>query len=207
MSVRNIQFSIGEFYHVYSRGVDKRLIFLDDNDRERFVRLLYAVNSDKSVQLSDYQGVALTDIPKGRCTCAIGVWCLMPNHFHLLIKELRENGLSEFMHRLLTSYSMYFNIKYKRHGTLFEKPFKAKHLSTDNYLKYQYSYIHLNPIGIIDSGWKEKVIKDKGCAKDFLSKYKYSSYQDYCGVVRQEGLILNKAEFPDYFIRVKILTP
>ncbi len=199
MPTRNIEFSIGEYYHIYSRGVDKRPIFLDDRDRERFVKLLYIANSDSSVHLSNYQGWVLASIPKGKCTCAIGAWCLMPNHLHLLMKEIIEGGISRFLHRLLVSYSMYFNKKYDRKGTLFETRFKVKHLNTDEYLKYIYSYIHLNPIGIIDSGWKQKVIADKVKAKDFLEKYPYSSYQDYSGVVRPEGAIINKAEFPEYF--------
>ena len=129
----------------------------------------------------------------------IGAWCLMPNHFHLLIREKTESGISTFMKKLLTSYSMYFNKKYHRTGSLFEGPFKAKHLDYDQYLKYQFTYIHLNPIGIVDSGWKEKRIEDKKKAKTFLDNYKYSSYSDYGGGKRLERNILNKEAFPEYF--------
>jgi hypothetical protein len=72
-------------------------------------------------------------------------------------------------------------------------------LDTDRYLKYQYTYIHLNPIGIIDKGWKKKQITNKEKAKKFLKEYKYSSYKDYIGEEREEGAILNKEEFPEYF--------
>jgi putative transposase len=123
----------------------------------------------------------------------------MPNHFHLLIKENKENGIAIFMQKLLTSYSMYFNFKYHRKGSLFEGPFKAKHLDYDQCLKYQFTYIHLNPIGIIESGWKEKNISNKKKGKLFLNNYKYSSYLDYCGPERPEGNILNKGAFPEYF--------
>ena len=199
MSTRTLEFSLSEYYHIYNRGVDKRPIFLDEADRERFVTLLYSANSDTSIYLSDYQGRALSKIPRGKQVVAIGGWCLMPNHFHILIKEVVENGISMFMQKLLTGYSMYFNKKYYRRGTLFESRFKAKHLNTDEYLKYQYTYIHLNPIGIIDKGWKKKEIVDKDKARKFLKEYKYSSYKDYVGEEREEGAILNKEEFPEYF--------
>jgi putative transposase len=110
-----------------------------------------------------------------------------------------ENGVSLFMKKLLTSYSMYFNAKYHRKGSLFEGPFKAKHLDYDQYLKYQFTYVHLNPIGIIDNGWKDKKIIDSKKAKVFLDNYKYSSYLDYCGQSRPERSILNKGAFPEYF--------
>ena len=74
MSTRNIDFSIGEYYHVYSRGVDKRPIFIDEDDHKRFVKLLYVANSDKVVHLSDHKGKDLADIVRGECVCAIGAW-------------------------------------------------------------------------------------------------------------------------------------
>jgi putative transposase len=92
------------------------------------------------------------------------------------------------------------NKKYKRSGALFEGKFKAKHADKDEYLKYLFSYIHLNPVKIIDPKWKETGISDKKRAKDFLSTYKYSSYLDYSSwKEREEGNILRKESFPDYF--------
>lgn len=196
---RGLEFSTGEYYHVYSRGVEKRKIFLDERDHQRFVSLLCVANSVTPVHLSKHQGRSLMEIPLGDSVTEIGAWCLMPNHFHLLLKEKTDSAISLFMKKLLTGYSMYFNAKYRRKGTLFEGNFEARHLNTDRYLKYQYAYIHLNPVGIIDTGWKEKNIKDKVEAKKFLVSYKYSSYQDYAGVKRDEGVIINKKSFPDYF--------
>ena len=196
---RSLEISLGQFYHAYTRGVDKRKIFMDDGDKDRFVKLLYTANSDKAVHLSNYQGQTLLEIPKGKEIVSIGAWVLMPNHFHLLLKEVTEGGLSLFMQKLLTGYSMYFNTKYHRRGTLFEGRFKAKDLYTDEYLKYQYVYIHLNPIGIIDAGWKDKQIENRMKAKKFLKNYKYSSYKDYVGENREESAILNKEAFPEYF--------
>jgi putative transposase len=130
----------------------------------------------------------------------IGVYCLMPNHFHLLIKEKTENGISLFMKKLLTAYSMYFNKCNKRSGRLFEGPFLATHANTDNYLKYLFSYIHLNPVKLIDPLWKEVGIKDLIKANKYISKYIYSSYLDYTGIERREHKIINRTAFPEYFL-------
>jgi len=196
---RNIEFGIGEYYHIYNRGTEKRKIFLDKGDHDRFVKLLYLANSSRSVHLSNYQGFALIEIPKGDSIVDVGTWALMPNHFHLLLKEKKENGISQYIHKLLTGYSMYFNKKYNRKGILFEGSFSAKHLDTDEYLKYQYAYIHLNPIGIVDAGWKEKKIKNRVAAKKFLSSYSYSSLRDYVGHKRDERAIIEPESFPSYF--------
>ncbi|MFA5934471.1 MAG: transposase [Candidatus Paceibacterota bacterium] len=210
---RKIVFSSGEYYHICSRGVDKRKIFLNKNDYEHFVKLLYLANSDKKFEFRETFGdngeKGIDDIQKGQDIVSIGSWCLMTNHFHILIKEniypevgppvKGRCGISIFMQKILTAYSMYFNTKYHRKGTLFEGKFNAKHLDNDNYLKYQFAYIHLNPISMIDSGWKKKEVTDFEKAKEFLSKYKYSSYLDYLGMDRQEGKIINKGVFPEYF--------
>jgi len=201
---RNIILSVGEFYHVYSRGTEKRIIFNDEYDYNRFVLLLHVCNNTDRVDLGDLlrQGLSLSEIfemEKGDAIVDIGVWCLMPNHFHLLLKEKKETGISVFMKKVLTAYSMYFNRKYHRTGSLFEGIFKAKHLDYDQYLKYQFAYIHLNPISLVDSGWKRKEIVDIEKAKEFLNNYKYSSYLDYLGVDRPERKIINRKEFPEYF--------
>jgi putative transposase len=196
---RNFIFSENEYYHVYNRGVEKRTIFQNKSDYKRFIALLLVANSDTPVDLNGCSNIPLSKLPRGNRLVDIGAWCLMPNHFHILIKEKQKDGISLFMKKLLTGYSMYFNIKYQRKGILFERPFRAKHLNTDNYLKYIYSYIHLNPIGIIDAGWKEKKIKDYKKTEDFLNSYEYSSFLDYLGKDRDEKLIINPEEFPEYF--------
>lgn len=196
---RNLVFAENEYYHIYNRGVEKRKIFLDEGGYKRFVFLLLTANSSTPVHLSNYKGLSLLEIPRGEPLVSVGAWCLMPNHFHLLVKEIKKDGISLFMKKLLTGYSMYFNTKYHRKGPLFEGTFSAKHLDTDNYLKYQYAYIHLNPVGIIDSGWKEKKIKNLQKVGDFLNSYKYSSLLDYLENERDEKIILVKKDFPEYF--------
>lgn len=200
---RNFKFSIGEFYHLYNRGNDKRIIFHQTNDYNRFLILLYLCNGANPVDISKHfsEGrsfAEILDIERGEQMADIGAYCLMPNHFHLLVREKKENGTSLFMRKLLTGYSMYYNKKYKRSGSLFEGKFKATHADKDEYLKYLFSYIHLNPIKLIDSEWKENGISDKEKAKQYLKDYKYSSYFDYI-TNNNEMNILNKFEFPDYF--------
>jgi len=199
--LRPITFSIGEFYHVYNRGTDKRKIFITNRDYERFIVLLYLANSNNSIRIDlrrqSFQD--LMEIDRGKNFVDIGAYCLMPNHFHILLREKTENGISLFMQKLTTAYTMYFNKKHERNGVLFQGVFKAEHLENDNYLKYMYSYIHLNPIKLIDPTWREKGIKNQSEAERFLEQYRYSSYPEYTNVNRKEKVIINKRAFPEYF--------
>lgn len=200
---RKFSFSIGEFYHIYNRGNNKSIIFTNEEDRKRFIKLLYVCNSTKAVVYKTVQGMPLEKIERGETLVDVGAYCLMPNHFHLLFREKRENGISKFMEKLSTSYSMYFNKKYNRTGKLLEGRFRATHVSSDKYLKYLFSYIHLNPVKLIDPNWKENKITDRVKAKKYLAEYKFSSYLDYMGVKREEEKILNKGTFPKYFLNFK----
>lgn len=195
---RKIKFSEGEYYHIYNRGVDKRDIFMDKADHDRFLLLLSICNSTEPVnigRMKDRQGPTLA---KQRIV-SIGAWCMMPNHFHLLVKEEIEGGISMFLHRLSTGYSMYFNKRYVRTGSLFGSRFQAKHADSDEYLKYLYSYIHLNPVKLIQPDWKEIGIENIEEAREFLNNYNYSSYKDYSGNSRVENEIINAKVFPEYF--------
>ena len=201
---RSITFAPGEYYHIYNRGTDKRLIFLDQADHERFISLLYLCNSGIPIHRSDHRVTSLDDIfliPKETSLVNIGAYCLMPNHFHLLLNEQSEGGISLFMQKLMTAYTMYFNKRHLRKGTLFEGSFQATHAQKDEYLKYLFAYIHLNPIGINAEGWKEHHIKDTKAAELFIQTYPYSSHLDYAklGSPRRQGVILNKLAFPEYF--------
>lgn len=200
---RKFDFSVGEFYHIYNRGNNKSNIFLNDSDRKRFQKLLYLCNSEKPVVFKTIQGVPLDKIERGRTIVSVGAYCLMSNHFHLLLREEKEGGISMYVEKLLTAYSMYFNKKTERTGKLFEGRFKATHADSDEYLKYLFSYIHLNPIKTIDSKWKENKITDREKAKQYLANYSYSSYIDYIGQGREECVILDKNAFPEYFDSIK----
>ena len=196
---RKIEISVGEFYHIYSRGVEKRKIFLDVSDRERFLKLLYLANGDRPYVFRLIKGQPLNTVVVGEKKTAIGAFVLMPNHIHILLKETREGGISSFMEKLLTGYSMYFNKRYNRVGPLFQSRFKAEHAHRDEYLKYLFAYIHLNPIKLFQPKWRDEGIKDARRAKKFLEQYTYSSYPEYVGDERPESIILSKKEFPEYF--------
>lgn len=199
---RNIELSINEFYHLYNRGTDKRVVFADTEDYERFIALLYLANSTTPVHVSNYQGLTLMEllsIEKNETLVDIGAYCLMPNHFHILVREKTENGISMFMQKIMTGYTMYFNKKHKRTGALFGGTFKAQHVVRDEHLKYLFAYIHLNPVKLIDLKWKKNGISDLGKSEAYLRNYQYSSYLDYLGHNRKEKLILTKKAFPEYF--------
>lgn len=200
MSIRKVEFAQGEFYHIYNRGNSKQKIFNHKSDYDRFINLLFLANSKNSFNFFNLlKSGHIYDLDRGDTLVDIGAYVLMPNHFHILITPKEEGGVSKFMQKLTTGYVMYYNQKYKRTGGLFEGKFKSQYLDTDRYLKYIFSYIHLNPIKLLESKWKELGIKDKNKGLDFLKGYAYSSYPDYKEGGREQGVILNREPFPNYF--------
>ncbi len=196
---RDIEFSVGEFYHLYTRGVERRELFLDDDDRKRFITLLRVCNGDKPVVFKIVRGLPLDEVDVGESLVAIGAYCLMPNHVHILVREIREQGISRFAEKLFTAYSMYFNRRYDRKGRLYESVFQARHVQSDEYLKYLYAYIHLNPVKLVEPDWKETGISDRLAARRFLESYTVSSFQDFRHYNRKEKIILSPKHFPEYF--------
>ncbi|MEK7142419.1 MAG: transposase [Patescibacteria group bacterium] len=204
MAIRRIPFLVGEHYHLYNRGVDKRIIFVDENDYKRFTALLYLCNSTNPVDMrvlfnKGLSFVEVFSVDRREQIVDIGAYCLMPNHFHILVRERIEKGISIFMEKLSTAYSMYFNKRNNRTGRLSEGPFKAKHIDNEHYFNWLFSYIHLNPVKLTDSTWKENGISDPEKARNFMEHYKYSSYFDYFLGNRSEGVILSKKVFPEHF--------
>ena len=128
------------FYHVYARGINKQQIFLDSSDYIYFEKLFIRYLPKRTV--IDKNGVAYPNFSKSVNLLA---FCLMTNHFHLLVYQLGIGQLTKFMQSVMTSYSRYFNLKYKRTGPLFESRFKAAHISNQSYLEHISRYIHLNP--------------------------------------------------------------
>lgn len=198
---RSIEFSPDEYYHIYNRGTEKRKIFMRGKDTRRFLALLYLANQSEATELK-LQGRTLEEITEprnGERLVDIVAYCLMPNHFHLLIREVTHGGISKFMQKITTGYTMYFNKQNERSGSLFQGKFKATHVDDDRYLQYLISYIHLNPIKLIEPKWKEIGIADKACAERYLETYTPSSYLDYLGKERPEGMILTRETLPEYF--------
>ncbi|KKS45060.1 hypothetical protein A3I25_01915 [Candidatus Nomurabacteria bacterium RIFCSPLOWO2_02_FULL_42_17] len=200
MSIRKKAFVSEEYYHIYNRGNSKQKIFHDKEDHYRFISLLYACNSENNFRIYALNKIESPyDFKRDLELVSIGAYCLMPNHFHILITQTEKGDISKFMQKLSTAYVMYYNKKYKRTGGLFEGKFKAEHVDEDRYLKYLFSYIHLNSIKLIDKDWKEKGIHNKRRAIDFLNKYQYSSFLDFLGISRIQNKILNTVTFPNYF--------
>lgn len=195
---RKVSFCLQEKYHLYNRGVDKRTIFLDTSDYERFKVLLYICNSKNRVTLRN--SLKSSDVfaqykkDQGEPLVSIGAYCLMPNHFHILLTPLAEQGISTFMLKLQTAYSMYFNKKYDRSGALFQGSFKSQHVASDKYLRYIYSYIHLNPAKIKNKQWKIKPSEVENL-QSFLLTYPYSSISEY---TEEKEIITSKKHFPLY---------
>ncbi|HUC88572.1 MAG TPA: transposase [Candidatus Paceibacterota bacterium] len=197
-----------EYYHLYNRGNGKNDIFLDKEDYDHFIKLLYVCNSKRKLVFRENivnPKIEAFDFEIGTPIVSILAWVLMPNHFHLFVISHRSdlweeeyNPITEFMRKLSTAYAMYFNKKYSRTGSLFEGKFKSKIVKEENYFNYLFSYIHLNPIKLIQSDWKQKGIKDKNKAKEYLKKYYYSSFYDYFLENRKEIKIINKKFLPEY---------
>ncbi|OHA91576.1 MAG: hypothetical protein A2758_00500 [Candidatus Zambryskibacteria bacterium RIFCSPHIGHO2_01_FULL_49_18] len=199
-------FITGEYYHIYNRGIDKRVIFKLKKDYERFVMLMYLANSDNSFRLDNilnHQQKTFDEVlvmERGKPIVSIGSWCLMTNHFHLLIRQETDGGITKFMRKLGVGYSMYFNIRHERSGALFGGLFKSKLIGTDdNYMRQLFGYIHINPLEIKFPIWENQIKKPSKDMKKFLESYEYSSYLDYFGVDRVEKNLLKTENFPNYF--------
>ena len=159
----------GGYYHLYNRGVEKRSIFQDDDDYKKFQNLL-------KVYLSTPKRSDLITAHYNRKNLngqvILLAYCLMPNHFHLLVRQNSKNGIADLVHCLNTSYVAYFNKKYDRVGALFQSRYKAALVENDSYLLHLSRYIHLNP-----AGFNKKI-----------EKYPYSSYLSYIENTKTEWL-------------------
>lgn len=164
------------YYHIYNRGVEKRSIFQEAKDYERFLLGLEEFNTPDPIHIATLSNNEAR--PRKKLIDVI-CFCLMPNHYHLIIKQAVDGGITQFMHKLGTGYAMYFNKKWGRKGILFEGKFKAKIIQSDEYLIHLSRYIHLNPLNIIDPHWKEKKLKDIVKASKFLGGYRWSSCPIY----------------------------
>jgi len=176
-------FSNGAVYHIYNRGVDKRTIFSDASDYSRFIDGIVAFNEvgRKAVQsLSHIAKRIVNEHPYVRTIC----YCLMPNHFHLMLEQVESGGISEYMRRLGTGYTKYFNKRNERSGRLLESAYKIKRIETTDQFNHLSRYIHLNPLKLagIDLN-KERIRWNQ--AEAILSRYPWSSFRHYAGAERQ----------------------
>lgn len=184
--MRKTKFTKNEHYHVCGRGFERQRIFRDDDDYMRFLFLILHLQKPLSLKnisrfvawfKKDPHDLAQSllkksDVPR---EIAVVAFCIMPNHFHILLRNDIDGGISLYMHRILTAYSAYFNRKYKHSGHVFQGPFVSVPIETNTQLLHVSAYIHKNPTEI---GWK---------GKEHL--YPWSSYQDYVNVNRWGDLL------------------
>lgn len=168
MPGRPISLVSGEYYHIFNRGNDKRKIFLQPRDYSRFQKTSYYYQfAGPKQRFSNFskQKIHLFKPSQDTKLVEIICYCLMPNHFHLLIRQLKDGGTANFISQLTNSYTKYFNTKYKRVGGLFQGTFKAVLVKNDEQLIHLTRYIHLNPI-------VANITKS-------LDTYPWSSYAEY----------------------------
>lgn len=195
--MRNINISPGEHYHIYNRGNDKQKIFLDERDWIRFLfcilhfqspltftNLSRPVTNFVKHRVFNIEPRVVKDIQRQRIV-RLNCFCLMPNHFHLLVYQKTEAGIAQYLQRVLNSYTKYFNTKYKRDGHLFQGPYRAVHINDNDQLLYTSAYIHRNPNEL--KPWR-----------DHENNYPWSSYRDYIGT-NQWGMLLDQKIIKEQF--------
>lgn len=178
------QFVSNEIYHIYNRGVEKRKIFLKDEDYFRFIHDLFEFNDIAPAGKFFKFGGSTSDNTKPRkrdLLVEILSFCLMPNHIHLLLRQLKDKGVVKFMHKLGTGYTMYFNGKNERVGPLFQGRFKAVLIDEELHFYYLPYYIHVNPLKLIMPKWENRGINNYKKVNQFLNSYRWSSHLDYIG--------------------------
>jgi putative transposase len=185
---RRQQIVPGKIYHVYNRGVDKRKIFLDDKDYLRGIHNLFEFNDTKPAANVGYffnqnksKGFGNRYI-KRDFLVEILAFCLMPNHFHFLIRPLKDGGLELFMRKFAAGYANYFNQKYERSGVLFQGRYKVVAVEKESHFIHLPFYIHLNPLDLIAKEWRKRELRDYVNAMKFLESYRWSSHLDYVGI-------------------------
>lgn len=212
--MRKTSFVNGEYYHIYNRGVDKRKVFLSKYDYLRFLKSLKEFNcedpvvslyiKDRVVAAKPLQSKPLQS-KRNKKLVEIISYCLIPNHYHLILRQLKEGGISEFMKRVGGGYTWYFNYKNKRNGSLFQGTFKDIHVDTNDYLLYLSAYVNGNYMlhGIKDGNWKFSGLNDENnlCNMNVILN-DFKSVNEYEKFVREvAGEIAEKrADMKKYFL-------
>lgn len=197
--MRKHKLASNNIYHVYNRGVEKRIIFKDNQDYSRFIKGLVVFNDTKLIDdFKDRFKRIINKSHQRKEIVDIIAFCLMPNHYHMLLRQRADNGITEFMRKLGGGYVNYFNLKHERVGTLFQGKFKSVLISNDSQFLYIPHYIHLNPLDLIFPDWREKKTINKKQAIYFLNNYEWSSYRDYIGE-NNFDIVLHKDAMSEYF--------
>ncbi len=174
-TVRKVVFRDNEIYHIFNRGIERRPVFTDKREYDRALKLIKfykhadpPIRYSKILQLSEeVRKKMLDDVYKSEKLVDILAFCLMPNHFHFLLKQKKEKGITTFISNFTNAYTKYFNTKNNRIGPLFQGTFKAVLVESDEQLMHLSRYIHLNPV-------VSSIIKEAN-----LNFYPWSSYPEY----------------------------
>lgn len=207
--VENLEYNMimADIYHVLARGVDKRKIFLDDRDRFRFIHNLFEFNDEAPPDTSSYYfsrpGVIANkqigpERKPRKLLVNIYAFCLMDNHYHMMLSPVIEGGLFRFMKKLNMGYVKYFNERYKRSGTLFESRYKRILVKNHAHFIHLPYYIHFNPLDFKFFEWRERKLKNYNEATKFLNSYRWSSHLDYTDI-KNFPSVLSKKFLNDFF--------
>ena len=175
------------FYHTLNRGVEKRDLFLDKQDHLRFIHDLYELNNEDRVETTfsvfkkDPDLANVTDRKQRKLLVDILAFCLMPNHYHLLLSPRVKDGIPKFMAKINIGYAKYFNQKYERTGALFQGRYKKVSVTENTHFLHLPFYIHFNPLDLSHPGWRNNKIPNPKKAMAFLESYRWSSHLDYLG--------------------------
>lgn len=194
MSLRRDQFVVGDSYHCYNRGIDKRVAFLDTADYHRFLELLYLANSVEPLRRADLGLDKLEEAlryPRDEALVSLGAFCLLPGHFHLALREVREGGITSFMRKVGTAYTLYYNARHKREGNLFLKPFQSRLVSEQHYPALLH-FIHSSPTALYEPKWRSGHVVDPQFVSEHLVAYPYSSLRDHLGLSSPLGPLIGR---------------
>ncbi len=189
--MRKHSFEIGQYYHIYNRGSDKRDIILDKEDLNRFVQSLIEFNTEKPIG-SIYENSFRKDSLGGPTSKLVDIvaYCINPNHFHLILTPLIDKGIEKFMQRF-GGYTMYFNEKYNRNGVLFQGKFKSKYIPDDRYLLHLSVYVNYNNLDSL-GGPTSKL------SKSSLDEYLNKTNESICDTSIVLGQYTNVGEYKKY---------
>jgi len=204
--------AVDSYYHVFNRGVDKRVIFPSQVDIERFAECMVAFNTENPIgSLFELRFQKFTKNKKSKKLVDIVCFCLNPNHFHFLLRQNSEMGMSEFMKRLSSGYTQYFNRKYGRSGVLFQGKYKSTLITTNEQLLHVSVYINLNNkvhrLGnqIIKSSWDEfSSGKDGMCSKNIILS-QFDDPSEYCEFAKASLLDILERKDSDKELRTALL--
>jgi putative transposase len=168
-----------DFFHIYNRGVDKRKTFLQVSDYVRFTQNLRIYNNVESFPHNDWTIKARLAAPTEQRLVTIHAYCLMPNHYHLLLSPEVDNGIALFMKKVNMGYSKYFNERYERSGALWQGRYKSVTMLQDAQFLYIPYYIHLNALDRVLPKWRKGTVSDIEKAHTLLAAYRWSSHNTF----------------------------